>query len=386
MIVSCSKTLHGGLLTPSGYGGIAILRVSGYEALNLISSIFVSSNKLSANDMHSRHIYLGEIWEADQVIDQVMLVCDRERSFFEIHCHGGPRIVQRLLMLLENRGVEIISWMDMNIEPSVSAEVSYFLSNCKSELAVKAIATQNGDGLSSWCERTLDYINSGNAELIEVKSQIKQLITTWELANLLLFPPKVFIVGPPNAGKSSLANALTGRSQSLVSDIPGTTRDWTSEFTEMAGIAVELVDTAGRRETYDHFESVSLKRLTDIISHASLFILLIPADYAGNIEHLYHEQIEAIPVNSRLITIISKSDLLTCSNMADFADILVSTVTEAGIILLKDLVADRLGFGPEFDWKQPLIFSERQYNLINKLVNCGNIEDVKTTLTEIKGS
>ncbi len=385
MLDICANSLRGGLLTPSGYGGIAILRIAGRGSLDLIGNIFVPYQSISIQDMLNDHIYLGEIREADQVIDQVMLVLDRQNSVFEVHCHGGPRIVQRLLILFESLGVDVISWHNADPEPSILAEVEFFLSFCKSEIAVKAISCQASSGLSSWCKQTIEILATGNADISGLLSQINQIAFTWNTAQLLLYPPKIFIIGPPNAGKSALANALTGRSQSLVSSIPGTTRDWTSELTEMAGIAVELVDTAGKRVTDDHFESVSLQRLTVQVSHAKLFILLIPADYPSNVERLYDEQVDGLPDDAKVITVISKSDLSESHKYSGLADLAVSAVEGTGLIPLMKLVAERLGFGDEFDCRKPLIFTQRQYELVNKMTNISSLESLQTLLYEIKG-
>ena len=377
--------LQGALITPPGYGGIAIIQVTGAEVLDLASKIFVSVNNTAVKDMVSRHIYLGDIYEADRLIDQVMLIIDRDRSDIYIHCHGGPRIVQRIMVLLDSMQVDILSWQDMSVDNNIASEAAYVLSFCKSELAVKAIAAQSSSGLAAWCENIINLIDSDKPGIDYLLSQIDDLSKTWSVSKRLLSPPKVFIVGPPNAGKSSLANALTGRGQSLVSDIPGTTRDWTSEFTEINGIAIELIDTAGRRETDDHFESISLERLSSHLIQAEMYILLIPVDYSGDFDALYQEQTRVLPEDSRLITVFSKSDKCSEISCNDSIDLSLSLVNDTGVMELRDMLTDRLGFGTGFDYIQPLIFTERQYELVSRALNCDCLEQLRDVISMIKG-
>ena len=360
------------LLTPPGFGGIALIRTKGNGSLDLLSQVFTSVSKLPIDSLISHHIYLGEIREADQIIDQVMVVVDKDNSIFDIHCHGGPRIVQRIFMLLSNLGVEVANWKDATPCDSIEQEVLHYLSLCKSEIAVKTIAAQRRSGVYSWCQDMLQAIDSQRLTLDELKLRASSLLPSVDVSRKLLCPPKVLIVGPPNAGKSSLANVLTGRNQSLVSELPGTTRDWTTEFTEMGGIAVELIDTAGRRESCDQLENVSLERLSSLVSEAQLFILLIPSDYPGDLEGLYRDQMHALPQDANVISVISKIDLDVTVIDKIASHITISSKNETGISELKKIIASRLWFDNSFDYTQPILFTTRQQGLISKAFKASN--------------
>ncbi len=353
------------LLTPPGFGGIAVVKLYGQAVDALLAEIFTSHSLPAVDTIVPGKYYLGEIRDSEQVIDQVMVVLsrDNDNTALEIQSHGGPRIIQRLFILLTSYGVQVISWHMLEAPASIAAEQEYILATLKTELAITTIAAQYPAGLAAWCQTMISGLSNSTITHDDYKKQATALLNYSIIADRLLKPSRVFLIGPPNAGKSTLANHLTGRSQSLVSDLPGTTRDWTSELTDMAGLPVELVDTAGTRDTSDHLESLSLTRLKDQLNDADLYLILIPADFSGSIENEIVNIKAHLAPGKPFITVLSKSELLKgdCSSRID---ILVSAVTGQGTAQLHSKVKYSLGIPADFSPQAPILFTPRQRNLI----------------------
>ncbi|MBN2064943.1 MAG: 50S ribosome-binding GTPase [Sedimentisphaerales bacterium] len=354
------------LLTPPGVGGIAVIKIAGESIWQILTEIFNSVNKTMPVDMKAGRCYLGHIMEQEETIDQVMLLIDPKTNSAEIHCHGGPRIIQRIMLLLQSRNIAIIDTDLQNHLDSISSEQNYYLAKARTSLAVSMLACQFPGGLYQWCHKQIQAINSPAFSLPDYQYQAKELLQTFAIARRLIYPVRVALIGPPNAGKSSLANILTGRKQSLVSDLAGTTRDWTSMFTDMAGVPVELIDTAGWRESNDELEMMSLRKLQELLGQIDLAILLIPANDIDNFNAIQAQQTAKMPQNLDILTVISKADqLYTTACSSTHSELQISSLNQCGLEALKQSLKQKLGIMADFDFHSPAIFTTRQYHTIN---------------------
>ena len=213
--------------------------------------------------------------------------------------------------------------------------------------------------------------------LQQIKADASTLLSTYNQAQKLFDPPRVALTGQPNVGKSSLANAITGHTQSVVADLPGTTRDWTVKLTDINGLPVHLIDTAGRRATSDLLERSAIARTDQQVQKADLVILLLEAG-PNQTQQLQPQN------NPNLLIVCNKCDLL--KNFDPHEKYLhISAQTGYNLDRLKKTISSRLGF-ESFDPHRPLVFTDRQYKLLTKLTTDPDVNSAITTLNTLIGS
>ncbi len=390
MPISSNKSITtAALLTPPGFGGIAVIQIAGEGIWQILPEIFNAANKKTLPaDMKAGHCYLGHIVEQEETIDQVMLLIDPQTNSAEIHCHGGPRIIQRIMLLLQSKSIAIIDPDLQKHLDSISSEQNYYLAKARTPLTVSMLACQFPGGLYQWCHKQIQTMKSPAFSLTDYQYEANELLRSFTVARRLIYPARVALIGPPNAGKSSLANILTGRKQSLVSDLAGTTRDWTSLLTDMAGVPVELIDTAGWRESNDELEIMSLHKLQELLAQIDLAILLIPANEIDNFRTIQAQQTANLPRDLEVLTVISKYDQLNekvCSSSTD-SELKVSSVNEYGLEKIKQAVRNKLGIKDDFDFTAPAIFTARQHDIITASLKLVKTDDLTALLSKCCGS
>lgn len=379
MIIARDSIMTASLLTPPGFGGIAVIGIVGSESGSLLAGIFTPVSKVAFADMLSGRFYLGQIRDGEEIIDQVMLLVDSGGNSAEIHCHGGPRIIQRLMILLKSLGVSVIDWHIQTGLDSIEAEQSYHLSRARTPLAVSLLACQYPEGLFQWCRNWIHYAGLKDFSPADYHQAAQILLNTSRISHRLLNPARVALIGMPNAGKSSLANKLTGRSQSLVSDLPGTTRDWTAELIEIAGLPIELIDTAGLRDSDDELEILSIERVRELLAGIDLAIILVPASCITNFAGILASYRVFLPTELEILPVISRSDELNLE-FSDYSELRVSSVSGQGIEQLKAAIARKLGLPDDFNYRRPAIFTARQHDTIASTLSQSDHSSVISSL------
>lgn len=290
--------------TPTGEGGVAIVRVSGPDAERIAKELFFRSGGRNGA-LRSHTLHYGTIHEpkTGEVLDQVLLALMRKpRSYtgedvVEVHCHGGPLLVRRVLEVILSCGArhaepgEFTKRAFLNGRLDLAqAEAVLDLIRARTDKGMQLALGQVQGGLSKWVgeirEQLLDILVQVEAaidfpeeeiELLErnllaakietLREKIAELITSYEWGRLFREGARVCIAGRPNVGKSSLLNALLGEERVIVTPVPGTTRDVIEESVNLGGLPVVLWDTAGIRESSDQVERIgvdfSLKRLRE---------------------------------------------------------------------------------------------------------------------------
>ncbi|MCP4708362.1 MAG: GTP-binding protein [Planctomycetes bacterium] len=364
------------LITPPGAAAIAVIQIVGPDSISVINQVFRpfrgDAGSFSADGLH-----YGVIFEDTEQIDKVMVAADPKKEIVDINCHGGPRVVQRILMLLQKHGVKISTWQKLTVAESVSAEVELILPQAKTELAVRAIAGQYPGGLSEKCEMMAAGLQKDEMSLTAAKSEITMLLGTFRWAQRLLHAPMVVLTGPVNAGKSTLVNALTGKTQSLVADMPGVTRDWTSQLADINGLGVNLVDTAGRRASGDEIERESLVQADKVLAEADLILLVV--EPVEDMEEMIFDLMDELPDTIDIQIVVNKIDLqpeLTRKK----GNIYVSALQGQNLKQLRETISSEFGFS-YFDPNEPLVFTEQQYEL---LLDAGNAESADELLDYLK--
>jgi len=300
--------------TPIGTGGIGIIRISGQNSIEVAGKIIKSRRFNSIYDIPVRYAALVEIYDNDEFIDQAILIKFKAPHSYtgedvvEIQSHGGIVVLRRILEAVIKNGArhampgEFTKRAFLNGRLDLSqAEAIIDIINSKTELLQKNAAKQLKGILSKKideiAEILLNLISSIEAsidfsehEVDEISPQeiersidsalekIDRLLKTYETGRAIKSGIYAVIVGRPNVGKSSLLNRLLKEERSIVTDIPGTTRDVIEEVLDIEGIPIILVDTAGVRQTEDVVEKIGVERTLKSVERADLVIFMIESD------------------------------------------------------------------------------------------------------------
>ena len=331
------------IATAMSNSGIGIVRISGDEALDVADRIFrpkKGSRKVS--DMETHTIHYGYVTDGDEVIDEVMLlIMKAPRSYtcedtIEIDCHGGVLVMKKILETVLKYGArpaepgEFTKRAFLNGRIDLSqAESVIDVINAQNELALKSSVSQlQGAVLEkikairavvlheiAFIESALDdpehvslegYPEQLHEIMSDAHSKVKKLLDSSDNGKMLKEGINTAIVGKPNAGKSSLLNILVGEERAIVTEIAGTTRDILQEQIQIGGIGLNVIDTAGIRDTEDIVEKIGVNKSREYIEKADLIIYVV--DASTELDENDQEIIEAIQ-NKKAIVLLNKSDL-----------------------------------------------------------------------------
>ena len=331
------------IATAMSNSGIGIVRISGDEALDVADRIFrpkKGSRKVS--DMETHTIHYGYVTDGDEVIDEVMLlIMKAPRSYtcedtIEIDCHGGVLVMKKILETVLKYGArpaepgEFTKRAFLNGRIDLSqAESVIDVINAQNELALKSSVSQlQGAVLEkikairavvlheiAFIESALEdpehvalegYPEQLHEIMGDAHSKVKKLLDSSDNGKMLKEGINTAIVGKPNAGKSSLLNILVGEERAIVTEIAGTTRDILQEQIQIGGIGLNVIDTAGIRDTEDIVEKIGVNKSREYIEKADLIIYVV--DSSTELDENDQEIIEAIQ-NKKAIVLLNKSDL-----------------------------------------------------------------------------
>ncbi|MDA8100866.1 MAG: tRNA uridine-5-carboxymethylaminomethyl(34) synthesis GTPase MnmE [Nitrospiraceae bacterium] len=330
--------------TAAGVGSIAIIRVSGKDAIGIAGRLFDSKGNVKLAHVSSHTIHFGWICdpESGERIDEVLVsVMRRPRTYtredvIEINCHGGIVPLKRTLKILQREGARLAApgeftkraFLNGRIDMT-QAEAVMDVISARTEKSHKAAKEQLEGGLSkataeireqvigllAGVEATVDFPEedietpSGvriEKEIGEIQKRMSQLISRAAYGRLLREGIAVAIVGRPNVGKSSLMNALLMRERAIVTDIPGTTRDVIEEGLNIDGMPVRIIDTAGIRDTHDMVEREGVKR--SLLALESADVVLTVFDGSEPLHDADRFVIEAVGCRKAVIAVINKDD------------------------------------------------------------------------------
>ncbi len=358
--------------TAQGRGGVAIVRMSGEGSLEIAKKMFSRKGEFVPNMM-----YAGNI-DAGSFSDFGMCVYFRgPRSFtgedtVEFHCHGGYEIARAILARTLQLGARLAERGEFTKRAFLSGKLSLSAAegmadmiNASSLAEVRAGALLYGEKLTAegkalqakirtalaGVEADVDFPEEDlNADsrtqtrgtMSEVEASLCDLLKQYGAGRKIKNGVAVAITGQPNAGKSTLLNALLGFERAIVSDVPGTTRDTVEGTVEIKGVLFRLIDTAGIRESEDEIEREGVRRAEQAISSADLIL------------YLKGEETPAFPEHIPVITVGAKCDIRRTAG----CDILVSALTGEGMEALRELMYER-GFGAESG--ETFLLEERHY-------------------------
>jgi tRNA modification GTPase len=338
------------LATPSGAGAIAIIRLSGKDAISIAAEVFqsVSGKNIAVQKTHT--IHLGHIMDGAKTYDQVLLSIFKGPNSYtgenvvEISCHGSVFIQQQIIQLLLRKGAKMAQAGEFTLRAFLNGKLDLSQAEAVADLiasdneASHQIAMQQMRGgfsneiaklreellnFASLIELELDFAEEDVAfadrtafnELVtRIEFVLKRLIDSFAVGNVIKNGIPVAIVGEPNVGKSTLLNALLNEERAIVSDIAGTTRDTIEDELVIDGIGFRFIDTAGIRETKDVVESIGIQKTFEKIEQAQVVLFLIDSlQLIIENENKFKIEIEKIKnkfPQKPLVMIINKIDFL----------------------------------------------------------------------------
>lgn len=390
------------IATPPGCGGLGVIRLSGDDSLTLLQQLLDSEEPQSFIPRHVSFHHLIHP-ETQQTIDDALITYFQAphsytgEDIVEISCHGAPVVMAEVLRLLISFGAKLANpgeftmraFLNQRIDLCQAEAINDLIhsqTSYQAQLAARQLRGELSKQLKPirdalvdmivYFESSVEFVED-DLDALDIKrfqqrlndlcSSINRMVLSYQFGRLVRGGIKLAIVGRPNVGKSSIFNALLGKDRAIVTNLPGTTRDTLSEVFSLKGIPVELIDTAGIRETEDVIEKLGVERTRIAIADADFVLAVIEADHQPSVDEASF--FAQVPFH---LLVINKCDLgyalndQTIRQLAQGKPVAkVSAITEQGIIELRDLIhlsltADSLVFQDG-----GMITNERHYQALS---------------------
>lgn len=384
------------LATASGIGAIAVIRVSGNEAITKVDSIF-KGKKLSAQASHTVHF--GKIMDGETIIDEVLVsIFIAPHSFtkensVEISCHGSPFIIQKILQLLVKQGIRMAkpgeftqrAFMNGAFDLAQAEAVADLIAS-DSEASHKVAMNQMRGGFSmklkalreelvhfaSLVELELDFaeedvafadMNQLKALINNILGQLRPMIDSFQYGNVMKEGIPIVIVGPPNVGKSTLLNAFFNEEKAIVTHIAGTTRDVVEDTIIFKGQKFRIIDTAGIRETTDFVEGIGIERSKEAIKKADVILCLYTSDSDKEQLNAILQFIEKEGVTSKLLLVRNKIDLESTVPIYAENEIGISAAKKQNLDQLTNAILRKVSYNT---YQDTVVTNARHYEALIK--------------------
>ena len=403
------------LATPSGIGAISVIRISGEDAINIVSKKFNSISGRELKNQKTHTIHLGHIIENNRIIDEVLVSVFKNPSSYtgenvvEISCHGSSYIQQEIIQLFLKNGCRMADngeftmraflngKMDLSQAEAV-ADVIASNSSASHQLAIQQMRGGITNELKDLRAKLLDFAALIELELdfsgedvefadrtkfkelvATISSVLKKLIDSFSFGNAMKNGIPVAIIGEPNVGKSTLLNSLFNEEKAIVSEIAGTTRDAIEDELIIEGVAFRFIDTAGIRQTNDIVESIGIRKTFEKAENAQLLIFLIDSNKFADSKSFFLEEIETIKnrfPNKRLLLIANKIDSLPEKQRKEITTsvkdiLLLSAKEKIGITTLLEELTSLVNRGALSN-NETIVTNSRHFEALNNALNAIN--------------
>jgi tRNA modification GTPase len=399
------------LSTALGEASIHILRLSGSQSQDIIKQCFIAKNPQRWEEKNNFTLHLGKFYSRQQLLDEVLvsrMLAPNSYSgedVIEINCHGGLYVAERIMEECLRHGARLAepgeftkrAFLNGKLD-LVQAEAIVDLISAKTDASANLALNQMSGGLSqkilylrdqvletlAFIEAGIDFPEDDVEDLDRTRLDIR-INSGLEVAQVLLNGSKTgkilregmltVIVGQPNVGKSSLLNALMQEERAIVTDIPGTTRDEIRESVKVGGILLQLVDTAGIRESHDPVERLGIERSWRVMEKAELILLIIQAG-----KELSEEEVRILKdYPKQALVLLNKVDLLNDS--VDYRNSMYKEFLKQGVWIpfsVKEMIGfeeleieikKRVYQGEEEKSKEPLLSNVRQIYALERAIN-----------------
>lgn len=407
------------LATPSGAGAIAVIRLSGTNAIAIAAEVFESVSGKDITKQKTHTIHLGHIVDGTKVFDQVLLSIFKGPNSYtgenvvEISCHGSVFIQQQIIQLLLRKGAKMAQAGEFTLRAFLNAKLDLSQAEAVADLiasdneASHQIAMQQMRGgfsneiaklreellnFASLIELELDFAEedvefadrTAFYELLtRIEFVLKRLIDSFAVGNVIKNGIPVAIVGEPNVGKSTLLNALLNEERAIVSDIAGTTRDTIEDELVINGIGFRFIDTAGIRETKDVVESIGIQKTFEKIEQAQVVLFLVDSSQL-EVSSLSTLQTEIEQIKNKyplktLLVIFNKMDLMPADLVSNIKSeiansLFISAKNKDGIEDLKNQLLSFVNTGALRN-NETIVTNTRHYDSLLKALE--EIQKVK---------
>lgn len=327
------------LATPPGVGAIGVIRLSGEDAIFIVNQVFQGKD---LNLQASHTIHFGTIKEEEHLIDEVLVslfVAPKSytgENVAEVSCHGSPYIIQQLVQLFIKKGARLAQPGEFTLRAFLNGRMDLSQAEAVADLIASesesshAVAIQQMRGgfsneikhlreelihFASMIELELDFgeedVEFANRDdlkelILKIQKLIYTLVESFQLGNVIKNGVSTVIAGRPNAGKSTLLNALLNEERAIVSEIEGTTRDTIEEVLNIKGIHFRLIDTAGIREAQDQIEAIGVEKTMQKIQQSALLVYVFdviktpPEEVHKDLEKLVHPGVQLLVVANKM--------------------------------------------------------------------------------------
>tara|TARA_R110002012_G_scaffold283304_1_gene473529 strand:+ start:52672 stop:54084 length:1413 start_codon:yes stop_codon:yes gene_type:complete len=405
------------LATPSGAGAIAVIRISGKDAISIASNHFVSKKGKELAKQKSHTILLGHVVDDQRVLDEVLVSIFKGPNSYtgenivEISCHGSSYIQQEIIQLFLRNGCRTADAGEFTLRAFLNGKIDLSQAEAVADViasdnaASHQIAIQQMRGgfsneikelraelmnFASLIELELDFaeedVEFANRDqftqlLKRIEQVLKRLIDSFAVGNVIKNGIPVAIVGEPNVGKSTLLNSLLNEDRAIVSDIAGTTRDTIEDEIAINGIGFRFIDTAGIRETTDVVEGIGIKKTFEKIKQAQVVLYLVDGSLITDEKELNALKVEVEKIKNQfplksILMLINKADKITESSTAFISKelsavsaqlkfIFISAKTGLGVETLKDELLSLINTGALRN-NETIVTNSRHYNSLLK--------------------
>ncbi len=384
------------ITTPIGEGGIGVILVSGPDSLEIVNAIFKGKKLKDLRKAESKRLYYGDICSNGSTVDEVIVNVLREQDSFtgedlvEVNCHGGIMAVKKTLECVVSAGAKEVYWEGLADKPFINNKIDRIqeealleIPKAKTKLGVKVLIDQYNGALSSFIQtivKQLEKCDSNREQLYDINNKLRKILATAAFGRALTSPQKLIITGKPNAGKSTLINALLKEDRLITHEEPGTTRDAIDEMISIDGIPLTIIDTAGIRETDHEVEKLGVLESKNQLREADKIVVVF--DNSKPIEIEDKEIIKFIntlelqktdnPDNKiSIFPVLNKTDLPCKLNLETvvgktFKPICqVSSLNGDGLSTLEESLISEFKEFIKYTPERPIIFTKRQQKFIS---------------------
>lgn len=395
------------LATPSGVGAIGVIRLSGPDAIRIANSVFHGKD---LEQQASHTVHFGTIRNDEgRILDEVLAtVFVAPRSYtgenvVEVSCHGSDYIIQELMQLFIQKGARTANPGEYTLRAFLNGQMDLSQAEAVADLIASssqsshAIAMQQMRGgfsdeikklrqelidFASLIELELDFSEEDvefadrsklEALVQQIQRIIKALLDSFQLGNVLKNGVSTVIAGRPNAGKSTLLNALLNEERAIVSEIAGTTRDTIEEVLNIKGVQFRIIDTAGIRDATDTIEAIGVEKTLQKVQSSALLVYVFdvvdtqPEDVRTDLKKLVHENIHVLVVANKmdLNPYTKKEHYFPENSTADYHWVPVSALNKMNIDYLKESLHDAV-LSKKVNLESTIVANARHYEALQK--------------------
>jgi tRNA modification GTPase len=395
------------LATPSGVGAIGVIRLSGPDAIRIANSVFHGKD---LEQQASHTVHFGTIRNDEgRILDEVLAtVFVAPRSYtgenvVEVSCHGSDYIIQELMQLFIQKGARTANPGEYTLRAFLNGQMDLSQAEAVADLIASssqsshAIAMQQMRGgfsdeikklrqelidFASLIELELDFSEEDvefadrsklEALVQQIQRIIKALLDSFQLGNVLKNGVSTVIAGRPNAGKSTLLNALLNEERAIVSEIAGTTRDTIEEVLNIKSVQFRIIDTAGIRDATDTIEAIGVEKTLQKVQSSALLVYVFdvvdtqPEDVRTDLEKLVHENIHVLVVANKmdLNPYTKKEHYFPENSTADYHWVPVSALNKMNIDYLKESLHDAV-LSKKVNLESTIVANARHYEALQK--------------------